>query len=74
MVETGGMVGVLTKLAEEQRLVQPSSPFLGDNASLYRGLYLRDSARAGWFDSHPPLLQRIKALDPQALFDLEWRR
>lgn len=73
MGETGGMVGVLTKLAEEQRLIPPSS-FLGENESLYRGLYLRDSARAGWFDSHPPLLQRIKALDPQALFDLEWRR
>ena len=73
MGETGGMVGVLTKLAEEQRLIPPAS-LLGDSASLYRGLYLRDGARAGWFDSHPPLLQRIKALDPQALFDLEWRR
>ena len=73
MGETGGMVGVLVKLAEEQRLI-PAASVLGDNASLYRGLYLRDSARAGWFDSHPPLLKRILALDPQALFDLEWRR
>jgi Zn-dependent protease with chaperone function len=73
MGETGGMVGVLVKLAEEQRLI-PAASVLGDNASLYRGLYLRDSARSGWFDSHPPLLKRIEALDPQALFDLEWRR
>jgi len=73
MSSTQGMVGVLIKLAQEQRLV-PVSAFREEHAGLYRAMFLRDSARPGWFDSHPPLLRRIGVLDPQALVELDWKK
>lgn len=68
-----GMVGALTRLAEEQRLIPPATLRSGETG-LYRSMYLRQSAEPGWFDSHPSLIRRIAALDPQAAADLPWRR
>ena len=64
---SAGLVGALVKLTHEARRIDDDS----DGMNADNPLCLREASRKFWFDTHPPLLARIRALDPQRAIELE---
>ncbi len=59
-----GMVMLLRRLLIDQDDAENLGRWESFDAFCTKPLYFGESARAFWFDSHPPLLARIRALDP----------
>lgn len=65
--DSSGLVGALVKLGiESKEFPQEASEWLKP----HNPMYFREGAKAYWFDTHPPLLDRIRALDPAKAAEL----
>lgn len=60
---TDGMVSLLRRLLLDQSGIDNSGDWDSFDAFCVKSLYFGQGARSFWFDSHPPLLDRIRALD-----------
>lgn len=66
--DSTGLVGALVKLGQE------SKEFPDEAAGWLRArnpMFFNVAAKQYWFDTHPPLLERIRALDPSRAAELQ---
>lgn len=71
MTSPAGLVGALVKLFDESNMTGGSP---SERSGALNPLFFRGSVKQYWFDSHPPLLDRIRALDPQRALELQGTR
>lgn len=65
--DTSGLVGALVKLGIESKdFPKEAAGWLKPHNPMFFG----EGAKAYWFDTHPPLLDRIRALDPAKAAEL----
>lgn len=68
---SAGLTGALVKLYQESDVTGGTAT---DRAGAMNPLYFRSGVKKYWFDTHPPLLDRIRALDPSKAAELEAAR
>lgn len=61
MSNSDGLVGALTKIGQESRTFPDSARGWMDACN---PMFFGNGVKRYWFDTHPPLLDRIQALDP----------
>lgn len=64
-----GLVGALVKIGRESRAFPDSARGWLD---AFNPMYFGNAAKGLWFDTHPPLLDRIQALDPAKAAELRY--
>jgi Zn-dependent protease with chaperone function len=69
MCTPAGIVGALVKLAREAGAVSGDS--VSDRLGVLNPLHFRAAVKKYWFDTHPPLLERIRVLDPATAAELQ---
>lgn len=69
MSTPAGIVGALVKLARETGAIPDDS--VSDRLGVLNPLHFRTAVKKYWFDSHPPLLERIRVLDPATAAELQ---
>lgn len=66
--DSSGLVGALVKLGQESKEFPPeASGWLRASNPMFFNV----AAKRYWFDTHPPLLERIRALDPSKAAELQ---
>lgn len=66
--DSAGLVGALVKLGQESKEFPPeASGWLRASNPMFFNI----AAKRYWFDTHPPLLERIRALDPSKAAELQ---
>ena len=66
--DSAGLVGALVKLGQESKAFpREASGWLGASNPMFFNV----AAKRYWFDTHPPLLARIRALDPARAAELQ---
>lgn len=66
--DSSGLVGALVKLGQESKEFPPeASGWLRASNPMFFNV----AARRYWFDTHPPLMERIRALDPSKAAELQ---
>jgi len=67
--DCSGLVGALVKIGIEASQLPVEA---ADEATAHNPMHFNASLKAYWFDSHPPLMARIRALDPKKAQELPW--
>ena len=66
--DSAGLVGVLVKIGQESNEFPNSFQSMLDTTN---PMFFRSGAKGFWFNSHPPLLDRIRVLDPAKAAELQ---
>lgn len=69
MSTPAGIVGALVKLARESGAIPDDS--ISDRLGVLNPMHFRAAVKKYWFDTHPPLLERIRVLDPATAAELQ---
>lgn len=67
LCDSSGLVGALVKIGIDARELPAEA---ADWLKPHNPMFFNDAVKAYWFDTHPPLLDRIRALDPARAAEL----